>query len=335
MITNKRNGLIDLTKLFFSICIVFIHTGLSDKIPYGFEIKELIFRLGIPFFFVCSGYFFAKNNINTGKKLYLYLKRIFIPFIFFSIIYILCEAYFLGEGSYNYIVLNVSKMFLGSPSVVTWYSGSIIWTFIILYFIKDKRKLLYVILISLTLYLVGLSFTTYDFILNGFNPLLLMALKNTFIQNRSFWFVGLLYVSIGYSLEKYSKLEAVKTLKLIIALIISFVFCYIETTFIKGKTLYFEFDFLISHILVVVILFMLTIKCSKLNFNSKFIRNLSTTVYYIHFLIIYIFRYLIDNSYVKLNQMDIAYDLIILGITILLAVILNKIPSKNLKKIIN
>ena len=80
---------------------------------------------------------------------------------------------------------------------------------------------------------------------------------------------------------------------------------------------------------------MLTIKCSKLNFNSKFIRNLSTTVYYIHFLIIYIFRYLIDNSYVKLNQMDFAYDLIILGITILLAVILNKIPSKNLKKIIN
>ena len=80
---------------------------------------------------------------------------------------------------------------------------------------------------------------------------------------------------------------------------------------------------------------MLIIKCSKLNFNSKFIRNLSTTVYYIHFLIIYIFRYLIDNSYVKLNQMDIAYDLIILGITILLAVILNKIPSKNLKKIIN
>ena len=80
---------------------------------------------------------------------------------------------------------------------------------------------------------------------------------------------------------------------------------------------------------------MLIIKCFKLNFNSKFIRNLSTTVYYIHFLIIYIFRYLIDNSYVKLNQMDIAYDLIILGITILLAVILNKIPSKNLKKIIN
>ena len=141
--------------------------------------------------------------------------------------------------------------------------------------------------------------------------------------------MGLLYVSIGYFLEKYSKLEAVKTLKLIIALIISFVFCYIETTFIKGKTLYFEFDFLISHILVVVILFMLIIKC------SKFIRNLSTTVYYIHFLIIYIFKYLIDNSYVKLNQMDIAYDLIILGITIQHAVILNKIPRKNLKKIIN
>ena len=251
MNTSKRNSLIDITKLFFSICIVFIHTGLADKIPYGYEIKELIFRLGIPFFFVCSGYYFAKNNINTREKLFIYLKKIFIPFILFGVLYTFCEAYFLTEGSYDYIVSNLSKLFLGSQTNVMWYSGSIIWSFIILYLIKDKRKLLIAMFIFFLLYLVGLSFTTYDFLLESINPLLLKALINTFIQNRSFWFVGFLFTAIGYYIGKYINYEKLRYHNLINFFILSFSLCIIETMFIKGKTIYFEYDFLISHILVI------------------------------------------------------------------------------------
>lgn len=332
---TKRNSLIDLTKLFFSICIVFIHTGLGDKIPYGFEIKELIFRLGIPFFFICSGYYFVQNNINTKEKLYLYLKRLIIPFLIFGIIYTFCEAYFLAEGSINYIVLNLSRLFLGSQSNVMWYSGTLIWSFIILYLIKDKRKLIIVIVISFILYLIGLSFTTYDFMLNDISPLLLTALKNTFGQNRSFWFVGLLYVSIGYFIGKYSKLKSIKNYKIFLVFIFSIVLCIIETMFIKSKTIYFEYDFLISHILVATCLFLLIIKCQKINFNSRFIRNISTTIYYIHFLVIYIFRFIDANISNLINMQSIQYDLLVLGITIVLSIIFNIIPSKRLKNIVN
>ena len=335
MNTPKRNSLIDITKLFFSICIIFIHTGLSDKIPYGFEIKELIFRLGIPFFFICSGYYFAKNDINTKEKLYLYLKRLIIPFLIFGIIYTFCEAYFLDEGSINYIVLNFSRLFLGSQSNVMWYSGALIWSFIILYLIKDKRKLIIVIVISFILYLIGLSFNTYDFILNDISPLLLTALKNTFGQNRSFWFVGLLYISIGYFIGKYIKLKNIKNYKLFLVFIISIVLCVMETIFIKGKSIYFEYDFLIFHILVATCLFLLIIKYQKINFNSRFIRNISTTIYYIHFLVIYVIRFININNYSLINTQSIKYDLLILGITIILAIILNIIPSKKLKSIVN
>lgn len=338
MNTSKRNSLIDITKLFFSICIVFIHTGLADKIPYGYEIKELIFRLGIPFFFVCSGYYFAKNNINTREKLFIYLKKIFIPFIFFGIIYIFWEAYFLNEGSYDYIVSNLSKLFLGSQTNVMWYSGSIIWSFIILYLIKDKRKLLIAMFIFFLLYLLGLSFTTYDFLLESVNPLLLKALINTFIQNRSFWFVGFLFTAIGYYIGKYINYEKLRYHNLINFFILSFSLCIIETMFIKGKTIYFEYDFLISHILVIFWLFLIIIKCSKISFNSKFLRNISTTIYYCHFLVIYGIRFL-ETKQITFNNIlsyqNIKYDFIVLGLTILIAIVVNVIPSKKLKMVVN
>ncbi len=335
---TKRNSLIDITKLFFSICIIFIHTGLCDKITYGYELKEFVFRLGIPFFFVCSGYYFAKKNIGTREKLYLYLKKILIPFIIFGLIYTFFEAYFLSEGLFDYVISNISKMFLGSQSNVMWYSGLLIWSCIILYLIKNEKQLIVVIFISFILYLIGLSFTTYDFLLNEVNPLLLNALKNTFGQNRSFWFVGLLYTSIGYYIGKQLKIDKVKNYKLFILLIFSTVLCILEVLYIKGKTIYFEYDFLVSYIPLIIILFILIVRCKNLEFNTKFMRNLSTTIYYIHFGIIYLFKYLsvnyvwFDNVF---NISNLKYDVTICIVTILLAIIFNIIPNKYLKMVVN
>ena len=335
---TKRNGLIDITKLFFSICIVFIHTGLCDIIPFGYELKEFVFRLGIPFFFVCSGYYFAKKNIDTREELYLYLKKILIPFVIFGIIYTFCDAYFLGDNSYNYIVSNISKMFLGSQFNIMWYSGSLIWSCIILFLIKNKKQLKILIFISFVLYLIGLSFTTYDFLLNEVNPLLLNALKNTFGQNRSFWFVGLLYTSIGYYIGKYLKDNKMKNYKVFILFLFGFILCALEAFFIEGKTIYFEYDFLISYIPSIIAIFIIIVRCKGLYFNTKFIRNISTTIYCIHFGIIYLFRYLSVN-YVwfnnTFNTLSLKYDITIFIITIFLAIILNIIPNKYLKMVVN
>lgn len=68
---SNSNQLIDIFKLIFALCVVAIHTNLFGGVKYGYILKCNIYRLAVPFFFICSGYFLAdkviKSNYNVGK----------------------------------------------------------------------------------------------------------------------------------------------------------------------------------------------------------------------------------------------------------------------------
>ena len=71
---RKENHTIDFLKLFFALCIVGIHTDLVKIFPSEhtqWYVMQVVFRMGVPFFFVVSGYFLGvvpgltKMNIRT------------------------------------------------------------------------------------------------------------------------------------------------------------------------------------------------------------------------------------------------------------------------------
>lgn len=66
---KQRNCLLDIFKLLLSFFVVFIHTGLLSYVSYGIFIKDIVFRLAVPFFFVCSGYYFSKNESKSKNIL--------------------------------------------------------------------------------------------------------------------------------------------------------------------------------------------------------------------------------------------------------------------------
>ena len=204
---QTRNQTIDYLRLFFIIGILFIHTGLCYALPYGYYILTIIFRLGIPFFFITSGYFYGKqdNGFDRNNLKNNYLKKLIPPYIFWGTLYLILEFLINQNKSLLFLVSNTFKMFLGSFSNVMWYSGSLIWSIIILSNIKNKKQLIISIVISFLLYLIGLLFNTYNFVLIFHYTELYDALITTFTQNRSFWFVGFMYVAIGYYIGKYFK----------------------------------------------------------------------------------------------------------------------------------
>ena len=57
---------VDLTKFFLAICIFLMHAGFYELIPGGALIKVLTARLGVPYFFVASGFFFGRA-VYSGK----------------------------------------------------------------------------------------------------------------------------------------------------------------------------------------------------------------------------------------------------------------------------
>ena len=64
----KNNALVDIAKIIFAFGIVALHTGFLLNTSYGFYVHTIIFRLGVPFFFLTSGYYLAKKNKNNSRE---------------------------------------------------------------------------------------------------------------------------------------------------------------------------------------------------------------------------------------------------------------------------
>ena len=85
---EQKTNAADLFKVIFAIGIMGIHTRVLNVFPetIKYYVMQIYFRLGVPFFFVASGYFFGTKlikctcrteRINSGV---LFCKRMVIPF---------------------------------------------------------------------------------------------------------------------------------------------------------------------------------------------------------------------------------------------------------------
>ena len=99
---KKEYYLIDIVKLFFAFCIVGIHTDLLSVFPekVSFWIMQLIFRLGVPFFFVVSGAFLGckleKNNYDyemSKNAILAYCKRLAVLLVVFEPISVIISVF--------------------------------------------------------------------------------------------------------------------------------------------------------------------------------------------------------------------------------------------------
>jgi fucose 4-O-acetylase-like acetyltransferase len=335
-VKSKRkvdNTIVDFAKLFFAICIVLIHTELSIRIPHGMIIREIIFRVGVPYFFICSGYFFAKAKNKKDFNFKETLKHYIYPYFFWGLIYLILYAFFVSGDATLFIKRNFIKYLIFMPtSNIMWYSGSLIVSIFILNKIKDKKVLVLSIVIAFILYLIGLGFTSYDFVLDKINSNLLQKLINVFHNNRNVIFVGYLYIAIGYLI--YNINHKVNTKKMAIVTAISFVLMCLEAYYVVNHVLKYDLDFLILHIPFTALLFVLTINipCNK---NTKKIRGLSTNMYYTQFLFIYPINYYLFKSPKGMDfYVTIYYDLFILSCVLVFCFMIQYIPNSKVKKCI-
>ena len=328
---KQRNCLLDIFKLLLSFFVVFIHTGLLSYVSYGIFIKDIVFRLAVPFFFVCSGYYFSKNESKSKK----YFKKLIIPYVILSPIYTLVSK-FLFNYNFSFIKSEFVRFIFGCPQNIMWYSGTLFLTLVILKKIKLKKVLISSILISLILYVIGLSFTTYNWILILHYPKLSSFFSKIFLSNRNILFVGFLFTSIGYYMGKYLK-NTKNTQKQIVALIISFIFLVLEVCIVKSHIdLVIEHDFYFSHIVLIPTLFLIISNISiDFKYDTRIFRDLSSFVYYFHFLIIYLFIFLNDYKNIKSDFFQgvhyLKFSFAVLLFTLAIGILLLGVRKRRLK----
>ena len=333
----KKNYMIDILKLFFAVCIVGLHTGLFLKYKYGFYLHSVIFRLGVPFFFITSGYFLGKgiNSNNRKEIIKKFIFKLLPTYLVLGGLYSILGIIRYDSFSIYNILNNLWYLFTGRCFSIMWYVGALITSAIVLLHMDTKRKLEISIIIALVLYFIGLSFNTYAFVLKNtqFNQVLLF-LADKFDNNSNFLFCGYYYVSLGFYLSRYVKDNLQKKIPLkILFIFVMFILLLFETKIVRSKlALINNYEYYISHVVLVPLIFNIALLI-KGNINTVFIRQLSKYMYYFHYLVIYVFVFLNkykNNTIINDGERLFIYTLIITIIISILYIFSKKVVKEKM-----
>lgn len=288
---------VNISKLILAVSIVALHAAL---IPDDSFLMPLICRLGVPYFFVASGFFFqikcSKDNYEAATKVY--LKRLLLPYAVFLAIWIvqvlIDDMIQRIDGSEAAISLVQEMLFF--PGGVLWYVWASIFGVLMLCPFVKRHKLMLALPLGAALFAVGLLANNYYFVTDSSNWLksLVDAYLRIFLVSNNALFVGFVFLTIGMLMaEHYDKLVlAIRTIPALFILAASVCLLFLEFSFIRSKAVSVgDGAFYLSQLVYVPTVFFLTTKLKCPHLDPKRIRlskNLSTGVYFLHASVLWI-----------------------------------------------
>lgn len=179
---QKRYTVVDLVKFVSAIFIISIHTQPLENInkEISFVLEDILGRMAVPFFLVCSGYFIGKSSKNTGE-IFLpnkeYLKRQFIKilklYVGWSLVYFPIVVYNwnkIGWFSAFAFVDWIIGFFTRGSYYHLWYLISLLYAIPLVYFIMRMVKKKYYSIIIVVLYAIQVIVYAYNFTVSDFIP---------------------------------------------------------------------------------------------------------------------------------------------------------------------
>lgn len=166
---NERNNAIDLSKFIAAILIIGIHINplidMSSNVDFVF--KEIICRLAVPFFIICSGYFYGKKlkfsneYLSKERSNWRYLtkqiKKIAILYLGWSLLYLMISIYEwikIGWFSAYAFVDWVIGLLLYGTCYHFWYLLSMIYAIPILFVILERVRISHLYIVTIILYVI-------------------------------------------------------------------------------------------------------------------------------------------------------------------------------------
>ena len=289
---KKDYQTVDLLKFLFCICIVSIH---ASFVP-GQIFLRAIFRLGVPFFFVTSGFFLGKKLIADENDVWPTIKkyclRLLKPFLVFSTITIienLITGLLKGQPFLEAVGIQVWYL-LVYPRGALWYlSACMVGALLLIPFLRAK-KLNLALLIGTVLYGFALLCNNYYFLINDTQfEYYVQKYLNYFDSARNGVFVGFLFLAIGIKCAQlfFGREEKLKKSLIYpffaVTLFLYFVEAYLVERLTQGV---FREDcgyFVLQIIAVPLLLFMaLKTELPIPNRFSRLLRDCSVGIYLLH-----------------------------------------------------
>lgn len=288
---------LDFARYIFAILIIILHMRPFFETNYFLDVffNNIIGRIGVPFYFVITGFFLSKKENKNPNCIIKYIKDSLPLYITWSIIYIPLGLDYLNQLQlplYLYPVGLILGMFYIGTYYHLWYFPALFISLLCVHFFKKHWHLKYLLIISFIFICLGATETYYGFLPPNFQELLSTYYFNIFYTTRNFLFFGLFYVSLGYSLGN----KKITTTHPCIKLLLSFLLLVAEVYFVQ-TIVRLDSNILITCIPVTYYLFVSLIYSNPVKINTKIYRELNKYYYLLHPYIIFICEILIARFF--------------------------------------
>ncbi|MBS7146772.1 MAG: acyltransferase [Intestinibacter bartlettii] len=293
---SKKNIVgIDLFKLIAAILIVILHCigNFFGEIGNAFKIN--ICSIAVPFFFITSGYFYGRglNRNENSKKTYFikYEKNLIKMYIAWSLIGIpfMIRSYLSIYGNrYSYIfLLMIRNVFFTGTFGIYWYILAMIGSSILIYYFSSRNRLKLMYILSFLCFIFGILYSGFQSWSEN-HIIFSYLFKLTWIifaSERNFLMVSWFYMGIGYYLATH---EVKINLSWSIVLFILFTGIKFGESYINSIDILNGNTISVVQALQAVTYFLIAInlKLNCMQGISKIMRELSSTIYFTHFLFI-------------------------------------------------
>ena len=296
----KRKSFFDcvnIAKLLLAVSIVAMHSGfVPTQSPY----MTMVCRLGVPYFFVASGFFLQRKCAESPLSLAVkgYVKRLLLPYAVFSVVWIiqLLIDDAIAQIGLLEAALKLLQYLLFYPRGALWYVWASIIGVLMLYPFMKRNKLIHALPLGILLFAVGLLANNYYFIAESrawLKPIV-DGYLNIFLVSNNAPFVAFVFLLMGMLMSEYYD-KLVLKISFISGLFLCAVSCALlvyENSIIASKSVSVgDGAFYLSQLVYVPAVFYLTtrIPCPHLSSHiSRTAKNLSTGIYFLHVPILWI-----------------------------------------------
>lgn len=319
-LTEEIHGSFDLLKFILAYVVIlrhFISFFLGSKSTYSVLICEVVSRSAVPIYFMLSGYFFFLKPFSM-QRLKHQLLRILRLYFAWGIIYF--PVILLGNIKKNEPLFEAICSFIRYfvfPGSHLWYLIALVFALIFVSMIHNMN-IWYAAMISTGMFIVGLLFDTYGFLVPQLSGVIEIYSK-VFLTTRSGLLFGTLYVYLGYIFSRFE--VKIKCIQAAFGIVVSLLLLCVEGILLFEYRGISKIDITIFALPVAVFVFLFAQRQRVKMKKEKllFIRKLSTVLYCIH--VFFAIGFLFISHYIIAIPIACSFALVILGSTVASAII--------------
>ena len=213
---KNNNRIIEYVIIFIIFCFILNQMDINNCQQIILIITKFLSGLCIPLLLAISGYTLSlKINDNTGeltrKNFWIFIKKYFNLYLILSLIYFFIKLLTTNDFTMTSIMENIWQILIGNGQCFTWYLSTIVFSCILLIHIKTKQQKNILFILFTILFLIGLSFNTYNFIIiNTRLNSIYTFLVEKFGNNQNFLFSGCICFLIGFYNKEIYKIKKVE-----------------------------------------------------------------------------------------------------------------------------